>query len=198
MPKKIIRKSELAAELGLSRSRVSQLVAMGLPVLPNGLIARAAAHAWYAGNVLPHLGAKKLNPANAVDPAARELVPDGFDGSRRVVELFRAKAAELPRIFHLLGAPPAVVAMVADGIDSFIWAALGDELLEQLYGSSGPAPVERLAPGELARLAGGADEDSARWEAEADRICDKVDDLLGIRRYDASIEDIARVRKTDL
>lgn len=50
--KSIISKSELAAELHLSRGRVSQLLATGMPVRTDGRLDRAEALAWYKANIV--------------------------------------------------------------------------------------------------------------------------------------------------
>jgi transcriptional regulator with XRE-family HTH domain len=46
-----LSKSELAARLGLTRSRISQLVAAGLPVLPDGRVDALAAARWVLANL---------------------------------------------------------------------------------------------------------------------------------------------------
>jgi hypothetical protein len=50
MPDEIIRKSDLARELGVSHARVSQLVRGGLPVRPDGRLDRARGLAWVRAN----------------------------------------------------------------------------------------------------------------------------------------------------
>ncbi|GEM_PF-2508854 len=49
----VITKAELARELRISKARVSQYVAQGLPALENGRLDREAALAWIADNVEP-------------------------------------------------------------------------------------------------------------------------------------------------
>jgi hypothetical protein len=56
MPDQIIRKSDLARELGVSRARVSQLVGRGVPVRPDGRLDRARALAWVRANNFSWLG----------------------------------------------------------------------------------------------------------------------------------------------
>lgn len=69
--KSILTKAELAAELNLSRGRISQLVAAGLPVRPDGRVLSTVAVAWYKNNIVPHLGAAKgAHPAEASQAAA--------------------------------------------------------------------------------------------------------------------------------
>ena len=52
-PPRLVTKAEFAEELGVAKSRVSQLVDMGLPVAPNGKVRRSDALAWYAETVDP-------------------------------------------------------------------------------------------------------------------------------------------------
>jgi hypothetical protein len=56
MPDEIIRKSDLARELGVSRARVSQLVRGGLPVRPDGRLDRVRTLAWVRANNFSWLG----------------------------------------------------------------------------------------------------------------------------------------------
>jgi hypothetical protein len=53
---KKISKSELAIILGVTRSRVSQLVGAGLPTLCDGKVDEAAALAWAHSNIVPQAG----------------------------------------------------------------------------------------------------------------------------------------------
>ena len=54
MPKvETITKAAFARELGVSKPRVSQLVQIGLPVLPNGRLDRRAALQWHRDNIIP-------------------------------------------------------------------------------------------------------------------------------------------------
>lgn len=48
-----VSKSEFAREMGVTPGRISQLIARGLPVLPNGRVDPEAARDWYAANVDP-------------------------------------------------------------------------------------------------------------------------------------------------
>jgi hypothetical protein len=47
----ILTKSELALELGVSRPRVSQLVNLGMPVLPSGKVDLETACRWIVDNL---------------------------------------------------------------------------------------------------------------------------------------------------
>jgi DNA-binding transcriptional regulator YdaS (Cro superfamily) len=48
----VVRKSELAARLGISRARVSQYVQFGLPVRADGRVDLEAATEWVLDNVI--------------------------------------------------------------------------------------------------------------------------------------------------
>jgi hypothetical protein len=48
----IVRKSELARELGVSRARISQFVAYGLPVRDDGFIDLEQAAQWVLDNII--------------------------------------------------------------------------------------------------------------------------------------------------
>lgn len=50
----VVTKAAFADELGLSKARVTQLVAKGLPTTANGRIPRRAALAWYEQTITPH------------------------------------------------------------------------------------------------------------------------------------------------
>ena len=74
MPK-IVTKSVLARELGLSKPRISQLISMGLPVLPDNRVDLATAKRWFADNVQP------------IDTS----VSTAYSEARRVHAIYRAK-----------------------------------------------------------------------------------------------------------
>jgi hypothetical protein len=52
--KEILRKSELADELGVSRSRISHFVTAGMPVLPSGKVDLEQACYWIVNNIDPY------------------------------------------------------------------------------------------------------------------------------------------------
>jgi hypothetical protein len=52
----ILTKAELAEELTISRPRVSQLVGLGMPVLPSGKVDLEAACRWIVDNLDPTNG----------------------------------------------------------------------------------------------------------------------------------------------
>jgi hypothetical protein len=74
MPNEIIRKSDLARELGVSRARVSQLVGRGLPVRPDGRLDRPRALAWVRANNFSWLGGWWVREKSGV---RRESAPTG-------------------------------------------------------------------------------------------------------------------------
>ena len=51
----LITKAAFARELGISKARVSQLLQMGSPVLPNGRLDRGEALQWYRDNIIPSM-----------------------------------------------------------------------------------------------------------------------------------------------
>ena len=58
----LISKTELAAELGVSRPRISQLIGRGLPVEPGGMINLELAAFWVLDQVTPEC---ELNTENS-------------------------------------------------------------------------------------------------------------------------------------
>jgi hypothetical protein len=67
----ITTKASLAAELGISKARVSQYVQRGLPVLPSGKLDREQALCWIKRNVYYTLSSHGST-------RARQLIRDGF------------------------------------------------------------------------------------------------------------------------
>ncbi len=72
-----ITKANFAREIGVSKARVSQLVKLGLPVLPNGRLQRREARDWYRANITPPMIKRgRQNPTlelvEASDPAPIE------------------------------------------------------------------------------------------------------------------------------
>ena len=72
-----ITKAAFAREIGVSKARVSQLVKLGLPVLPSGRLHRREARDWYGANITPPIIKRRLqNPTlelmEASDPAPPE------------------------------------------------------------------------------------------------------------------------------
>jgi len=64
-PARPVSKSGFAVRIGVTKARVSQLIAKGLPVRPDGKIDPAEAEAWFAENVDPRR--RRSAPADQVD-----------------------------------------------------------------------------------------------------------------------------------
>lgn len=154
-PKTIITKAELAAVLGLSKARISQLCKReDFPVRPDGRVSREAAVRWYKDAGLADRatkrGPKRKQPKAAAVPSVDSSEPTLEDyvraGQRDVLDRLRAKAAELPRLLHQLGAPVPAILAAGEAFDALFWAALddcpdGDGLIEELYGPCGPEAI---------------------------------------------------------
>lgn len=67
--KQFVPKSQIAKELGLSKARISQLTAAGLPTRPDGKVDRVKALAWYAANVREQM---KPGPKSAAKSGLRD------------------------------------------------------------------------------------------------------------------------------
>lgn len=88
---------------------------------------------------------------------------------RQVLDLLRAKAAELPSLLLALGGGVPLAMTVGEIYSLFEESALGP-LLEGLYGPDGQPPVP-TPTGEALVWSVGLDFDPA-WDAEADRLLD--------------------------
>src|SRR5215210_603814 len=74
----IITKSNLAAELGISKARVSQYVAEGLPVRSDGKLNRDDALNWVARNHADYTGQNKgVGRARRLSAERRRSIPAG-------------------------------------------------------------------------------------------------------------------------
>src|ERR1035437_7177144 len=168
-PRSYITKAELATVLGLSKGRVTQLISKGMPVRTDGKVNRDEALRWYRDAGLAEQsskrGPKPRRPAAAkiqggmVAEQSPGTTVAGDEGAllagytrtvqREVLDLLRAKAAELPALLHKLGAPPLGVLLAAEIWDAVFFAALSPRIVE-LYGPLGPAPIVEGADQELA------------------------------------------------
>ena len=83
----IVRKSDLAARLGISRPRVSQLVKAGMPVLQDGRVELAAARAWIAARVDPSHPSSRTG--REPPPTPTQSLPRPIDPGEAIL---RAKA----------------------------------------------------------------------------------------------------------
>jgi transcriptional regulator with XRE-family HTH domain len=117
-----LTKSELAERLGLSRSRVSQLVAQGLPVEPDGRVDAVEAARW----VLDNLYGLKAAPTRQ---AARELMVQAHTWNALAYA-----AAEIPVAVVLAGAELGLTREAAErlaGLALLFWATEPNELLAE-------------------------------------------------------------------
>ena len=72
----VTSKSALAAELGISKARVSQYVSRGMPVLPDGKLDRERALRWIVKSHYQRHG------GDHGARRARDLIADGYAGER--------------------------------------------------------------------------------------------------------------------
>jgi transcriptional regulator with XRE-family HTH domain len=117
-----LTKSELAERLGLSKSRVSQLVAQGLPVEPDGQVDAVEAARW----VLDNLYGLKAAPTRQ---AARELMTLAHTWNALAYA-----AAEIPPSVVLAGAEMGLTREAAErlaGLTLLFWASGPNELLAE-------------------------------------------------------------------
>lgn len=90
-PEKLIKKSDFARLLEVSKPRVSQMVAMGCPTSDDGLIPVDRALAWVAANV----NRVARGPADGVKPgAAEDDLPSLVEARTRLI-LFQCQRAKL-------------------------------------------------------------------------------------------------------
>lgn len=139
-------KSAFAGRLGLSAGRVSQMIADGLPVLPNGKVPVEAAEAWYRANVRQTVNGSKhsANELSGIrmqrEAAQRDLLQ--MDIARRSGSLVDRKAVELAifdraraeRDAHMAWVSRLAPVLAAElGVDvSPVYAALDRELRRHL------------------------------------------------------------------
>lgn len=83
--KTVVSKAEFAGILGVSRGRVSQMCAQGLPVLPDGRVHIAAGKEWYQANVSPRTKDEKAPAAPVV--MTPKAAPPSFENIRQAVGL---------------------------------------------------------------------------------------------------------------
>lgn len=99
-PGRPVTKSAFAASIGVSKSRVSQLVAQGLPVTPQGLIDPAEASEWIERNVDPNRRRGRTVPATGTlssvkaETEAEKLKHLRLDYDRKAGNLVDRAAAE--------------------------------------------------------------------------------------------------------
>lgn len=109
-PKTYVTKSEMAGILGLSRGRVTQLIAQGLPVRTDGKVDRVAAEQWYRNSVRqlpykpgPRAKTQKPKPEPQLVPAgAVEGVSTAVARVRAWRDLFETLIRESGRVPWIL------------------------------------------------------------------------------------------------
>ncbi|MEM9839467.1 MAG: hypothetical protein AAF830_09985 [Pseudomonadota bacterium] len=89
-PDTVIKKSKFAQELGVSRSRVTQLVERGLPTTEDGLVPLEEGRRWYEQNIGP--SRRKIAPASS---ARAEL--DKLKAERERLKIAQIKGELIPR-----------------------------------------------------------------------------------------------------
>jgi transcriptional regulator with XRE-family HTH domain len=150
--KKVLSKSELAGALGVSRGRISQLVAVGLPVRPDSKIDLDKAAAWYQKNIKRSSARPELaSPPTSVSVNSEKTLTE----ARRQLEWVRLEReslalAKLRGDLVDLGAVNAWVAGMitrAAGILDRIPAELGDRLAQ----ISDPIACQKLLKAEIDR-----------------------------------------------
>jgi hypothetical protein len=130
-----LSKSELAARLGLSRSRVSQMLAQGLPVEPDGRVDAVAAARWVLANLFDPKAEATRQAAWKIIAAARAkpsgLAPAlGFEEPLHqgfvLAALLTLREAPIAAILALaeVGVPRAQAGRAADLLVVLLWDVL--------------------------------------------------------------------------
>lgn len=92
-PAETLSKKGFAEAIGVSAGRVSQMIAGGLPVEPNGRIHVARGKAWVASNVDPNRRRASLDaPSPSLAPVSHRAVRDAAEA-----EIARLKAERMGR-----------------------------------------------------------------------------------------------------
>ena len=155
-PPPVVSKAAFAEELGVAKSRISQLVSMGLPLTNNGKVPRAEALEWYRANIDPNR--RKAMTTRQLETPKAKL--DAIRAEREQLELDKArrglvdrKAAEkavferarAERDAHLSWASRAapILAAELDADPTATYAAL-DRLIRQHLEDLAKTPWEGL------------------------------------------------------
>ncbi|MGI9127025.1 MAG: hypothetical protein ACR2IG_02340 [Roseomonas sp.] len=131
-----ITKGDFARLVGLSPSRISQMVRLGLPVTPHGRINAEAGRAWIAANVDP--GRRpilpKLPPIPPLPSAAAAAIPPPACSA----------AWAIAAAFQAAGCASREEALPEDQVERIAWRAalMVGVALEELHGE-GVVGVER-------------------------------------------------------
>lgn len=118
-----ITKSEFAKELRISKARVSQLVADGLPVRAGGRLERTEALEWVARNKTSTGWSARDGRPDVGCQAAELLKPEAENASaampsaRDLIDLLTVRSVEIPRILFALGVQDPVA--LAAAVDVF-------------------------------------------------------------------------------
>jgi hypothetical protein len=148
MAEEIIRKADLARLLGLSKSRVTQLCRLGLPVRKDGKLDRAAALAWCDRHIgFPANGrtyGKRVTTPERVRQAINgEGIPADLPGPADSLvgsyEAFRARFARLPKVLRgIEGVPdwlrialPELLDSTAGEVALMVDYSLGTDLIAE-------------------------------------------------------------------
>jgi transcriptional regulator with XRE-family HTH domain len=150
-----LSKSDLAARLGVHKSRVSQYIRDGLPVLPDGRVDAEAAEAWLAARLDPARQAAARGPGVAEGGGGRLL-----EARRRKVSA-EAERAEMELRLRRgeLVERQVIAATLAPWIRELrdaILAAPRDTVLDPVQAAECEAAVEAALAAFAARLAGEA------------------------------------------
>jgi hypothetical protein len=160
-PKSIISKSELAAVLGLSKGRVTQLITKGLPVRPNGQVNRDEAVKWYGESIRqafvkpgprrPRAEASPVaKPGNAPTEEPAYSAMPRFAAWRYALETLIAESAKVPHLLAKAGIRDPVVLSIASEVFIDLVFHLGDVLTDGAYDwaaddDRSPTPTTDLA-----------------------------------------------------
>jgi hypothetical protein len=143
-----LSKSELALRLGLSKSRVSQLVAQGLPVEPDGLVDALAAARW----VLDTLCDLKAEPTRQaarellrqVDPADAEPGDIDWLGPVDMAWVLREVAIAAVLAGAEVGMRREAAERLADLVALFFWGSMNEPLKAEGLPEGIPADLDAV------------------------------------------------------
>jgi hypothetical protein len=178
----IIRKSELAAELGLSKARISQLVKIGLPVRSDGRLDRAQALAWLKKYTSSSSGGwHRRGKENTSDVAGkllgespREFSADEIAAFRMLLDRLCIGASRIPELLLQAGLKDIDMAVAApEAFRDLVFVLAGDDITDFTYdwfaGDDVPT-VHDPSPAKLARRFGQPKPVAERSEAMLDAL----------------------------
>jgi hypothetical protein len=165
-----VSKSELAEELGLSAGRISQMIATGLPVLPDGALDLAEAAQW----VLRNLRDPKAAPTREAAADALRSALGGADLRRAIRAAAEVVAASTAAVARANGMPEAEAAALADAA-----LARGLPALNMILAHDSATPLPPPPPG-CWRRAGGDPEEAPGllYDVTGDRPRQPIDRCL--------------------